>query len=75
MNHRTPTTILVSRNVVRLRCSVGLTQDAMAEKAGIHANTYVRMERGNRNTTLVTLAKVADALGVTPNYLLEDYRG
>lgn len=41
----------------------GLTQEALAERAGLHP-TYISMvERGVRNVTLVAADKIAAALG------------
>ncbi|MBI3359263.1 MAG: helix-turn-helix transcriptional regulator [Nitrospirae bacterium] len=42
----------------------GITQEHLAEKAGLHAKYVGQIERGEINTTIQTLAKVADALGV-----------
>ena len=43
----------------------------MAERLGIATQNYQRIESGSQNLTLVTLAKVALALGVDPRDLLD----
>jgi transcriptional regulator with XRE-family HTH domain len=46
------------------RIAVGITQEALAERAGLHA-TYVGMvERGVRNPTLDVAARIARGLRV-----------
>lgn len=46
------------------RTALGLTQEALAEKARLHP-TYVSMvERGVRNPTLQAAAQIADALKI-----------
>ena len=41
-----------------------MTQEALAEAAGLHAKSVSRLEQGEVNATLATLVGVADALGV-----------
>ena len=43
----------------------------MAERLGIATQNYQRIEAGSQNLTLVTLAKVAHALGVDARDLLD----
>ena len=53
----------------RLKC--GLTQDRLAEMVDISTNFMSLIENG-RNMSVETLMKIADALGVTVDYLLSD---
>lgn len=53
----------------RLKC--GLTQDKLAEMVDISTNFMSLIENG-RNMSVETLVKIADALGVTVDYLLSD---
>ena len=53
----------------RLKC--GLTQDRLAEMVDISTNFMSLIENG-RNMSVETLVKIADALGVTVDYLLSD---
>ena len=46
------------------RKSLGLSQEELAARAGLH-RTYIGMiERAEKNITLENIAKIADALGV-----------
>ena len=46
------------------------TQEELAEIIGVHLNTIVRWERGDRNPTADKLKRLADALCTTPSELL-----
>ena len=53
------------RKTRELRLAAGLSQEALAEKAGLH-RTYVGMiERAERNITIAQIEKIARALGVS----------
>ena len=57
-------------NVRRRRIDLGLSQEALAERAGVH-RTYVGMlERGEKNVTIYNIERIADALEVEPASLL-----
>src|SRR5712692_2537110 len=55
--------------IVRLRRA--LTQQQLAEKAGINRATIVRLEGGQDQPFPTTVRKLADALGVQPEDLEE----
>ncbi len=62
---------LFGRNVQRLRKERGISQEKLAEIAGIH-RTYVGMiERAEKNITIRNMKKIADALNVKISDLLE----
>jgi len=48
----------------------GLTQAQLAERAGTHRTTIVRLESGTCGGTIATLLRVAAALQVPPEDLL-----
>ncbi|MEJ2568118.1 MAG: helix-turn-helix transcriptional regulator [candidate division WOR-3 bacterium] len=53
------------------RKKLGLSQEALAEKAGVH-RTYIGMiERGEKNITLANIQKVSKALKVKISKLTE----
>ena len=59
-------------NVRRRRLTLGLSQEALAELAGVH-RTYVGMlERGEKNVTIYNIERIALALGLQPQELLID---
>ncbi|WP_437665622.1 helix-turn-helix domain-containing protein [Sorangium sp. So ce1182] len=60
----------VGANVRRLRLKRTMTQEALADAAGLHVNFIQRVEAGKVNLTLVSLVTLADALGVSPGNLL-----
>jgi transcriptional regulator with XRE-family HTH domain len=49
----------------------GITQEKLAEMVDISTNFMSLIENG-RNMSVETLVKIADALGVTVDYLLSD---
>lgn len=57
-------------NVQRLRRRRGWTQEHLAEVTDLDLSYTQRVERGQVNATLGTLATFADALGVLPSALL-----
>ena len=57
-------------NVQRLRLKRGWTQEYLAELAVLDLSYIQRVERGEINVTLSSLANFADALGVQPGVLL-----
>ena len=63
-------TRILSDNVVRLRHLQGLSQEELAERAGLHRTYIGSVERGERNVTLSTLEVLATALGVPVTLLL-----
>jgi len=47
-----------------LREKQGLTQEQLEEKTGVHTNYISSIERGQKNTTIKTLQKIAAGLNV-----------
>lgn len=53
-----------------LRTMSGFTQRYMADALGISQPSYIRYESGSSEPTLENLAKIADILDVSVDYLL-----
>lgn len=56
--------VQVGRRLRELREARGLSQEALAEKAGLNPKFYSRLEAQGANTTVATLQRVCAALGV-----------
>ncbi len=48
----------------------GLSQEALADAAGIDRSHMGKIERGERNVTLLNVAKIAAALNLKPSEVL-----
>jgi transcriptional regulator with XRE-family HTH domain len=60
------------RRVRSLRERAGLSQEALAEKAGVHRTYLGGVERGERNVGLKNVLRIAEALGVPPAELFPE---
>jgi len=60
----------IGKNVRRLREALGISQEELADRAGLHRTYIGGIERGERNLGLINLVKLAHALGVKPSELL-----
>ena len=64
---------MIAENIKKFRKQKGLSQDKLSKLAGVTLTTLVKMESGaNDNPKIKTLKKIANALEVTVNDLLED---
>jgi len=59
------------RAVRRRRTETGLSQEGLADLAGIHRTYIGGIERGERNPTLLMIHRLAKALNIPPTQLLE----
>lgn len=55
----------VAGALVRYRGEHDLTQQALAERLGVHQSNVARLESGERNPTLRELARITAATGLT----------
>lgn len=62
---------VLASNVYGLRKHRGLTQDQLAEAVGVRQPRIAEVERGDANPRLLTLSKLAFALGVPVAALLD----
>ena len=63
---------ILGANLRKHRASLGLSQDEFAERCQLHRTYIGAIERGERNLTLATLDRVAEALKVHPLDLLKE---
>lgn len=73
----TPSTAALGRAVRDLRTRSGLAQEQLAHASGLHPTYISGIERGARNPTWRTLARLCDALDVSMSELarLAEYDG
>jgi transcriptional regulator with XRE-family HTH domain len=62
---------IVGRNVRRRRQMAGLTQEQLAFEASIDLTYVGGIERGRRNPSLLVMVRIAGALKVEPESLLD----
>ena len=66
-----PATAALGERVRRERQALGLSQEALALRCGVHWTFLGQVERGRRNINLHNLLKIAAGLGVDPGKLVE----
>ena len=54
----------------QFRNEIGVSQEELGYRAGLHRTYVSDVERGRRNPTAVTLLSLAHTLGTTPSELL-----
>lgn len=67
-------TRVFAENIKRLRRQQGLSQEALADLAGLHRTYIGAVERGERNITLLNANRIAEALGVELSECLKENR-
>ncbi len=56
---------IIAENIKKDRQKLGISQDRLSKLADVTYNTIIKIESGaNKNPTIETLAKIAKALGV-----------
>ena len=66
-----PKLVALGRLIARKRGERGLSQEALAHRAGLHRTFLGMVERAERNITILNLLRIATALGVKPGELLD----
>lgn len=56
----------LATNLRTLRAAQGLSQESLADEAGIHRTFVSQVERELKNVSLDSIRKLANALGVDP---------
>jgi transcriptional regulator with XRE-family HTH domain len=65
--------VALGQAIRELRISSGLSQEAFADRCGLHRTYVGGIERGERNLSFANLLRVASALGLRPSELLVRY--
>lgn len=63
---------ITGRQIRRLRKQAGLSQEELADQCGIIPTYLSRIEGGTANTSIVTLATLANALNVPVTELFQN---
>ena len=66
--------LVVGKSIRKYREKLTITQEELAERAGIHRTFMSHVECATRNITVYNLVKIARALKVRPSVLLEDLK-
>lgn len=67
-----PQLVALGSAIKRIRLENKISQEKLALKAELDRSYMGRVERGDNNVALLTLAKIAAALGVTLSHLLKE---
>ena len=70
MQIKHPSIAFIGRAVRERRLALGLSQEEMAERVGLHRTYYSSVERGAYNITVTALFRLAVGLGCEPGELL-----
>ncbi|MBQ7565574.1 MAG: helix-turn-helix domain-containing protein [Oscillospiraceae bacterium] len=60
----------IGNKLLERRKRLGLTQEEVAEAAGLSGRTYADIERGTSNMRIETALRICDALRITPDAIL-----
>jgi len=61
----------LARTICQLRQRLGLSQEGLADRAGIHRTYVSQLERGIKSPTLAVLTKIARALDTKLSQLMQ----
>lgn len=60
----------LGQSIRALRLALGLSQEALADAAGIDRSHMGKIERGERNVSLLNILRIASALNRKPSEIL-----
>ncbi|WP_431220826.1 helix-turn-helix domain-containing protein [Leifsonia xyli] len=67
-----PAAKLLGERIRRARVELGLSQEAIAGLAAMHVTNFGKIERGHANPSLLTIVRIAAALGTDVAVLTQD---
>ena len=67
-----PARLRFARNLRRAREARNLSQEALADVAGLHRTYVGSVERGERNISIDNIERLANAVGLSAAEMLED---
>ncbi|MDR6970070.1 helix-turn-helix transcriptional regulator [Leifsonia shinshuensis] len=67
-----PAAALLGERIRQARIGLGLSQEAIAGLAGMHVTNFGKIERGRANPSLLTMLRIAVALGTDVATLTQD---
>lgn len=62
---------VIGSNIRHYRNVLGMSQEKLAEKAGLHRTYIGAVERGERNISANNISKIAEVLGIEPYLLMK----
>lgn len=62
--------VSLGQGIRTLRQAAALSQEALADAAGIDRSHMSRIERGKRNISFLNICRIADALGQPPSAVI-----
>lgn len=70
-----PPTLVFGERVRARRVELGLSQEALAQRAGLHRTYVGSLERGERNVALINILRLGKALELDPGSLISGIGG
>ena len=62
----------IAQNIKKYRQKIGVSQDRLSKMADVTYNTIIKIESGgSQNPTIDTLSRIAKALGVKVDHLIQ----
>jgi len=65
--------VIFGKIIAGLRQAAQISQEELADRAGIHRTYVSQMERGLKSPTIVVLLKLSKALDTTPSKVMRLY--
>ena len=64
-------TEIIGKRIRGFRLRLGLSQEALAERCGLHTTYIGQVERGEKNASMESVQKIAGGLGISLEQLFE----